>query len=107
MKKLCALLLIIMLAFSVTPAFASEYTDNMQYTLTRGFKNIISCVLELPITIQEYHEGPGKPGIRHIRGVFDGVFQTVIRAGSGVWDILAAFIPGQQDGMPVDPETLF
>jgi hypothetical protein len=30
-----------------------------------------------------------------------------VRFGSGAWDFVAAFLPGHQEGMPVDPETLF
>ena len=107
MKKSMAVLLVLMLAFSVAPAFAGEYQDNMQSNFVRGFKNVISGWMEIPITIQEYHNGEGRPVIRHISGVFDGLFQTLVRTGSGAWDFIAAFIPDNQAGMPVDPETLF
>ena len=73
----------------------------------RGFKNIISAPLEIPITIQEYHERAGRPVIRHITGFFDGTVQTVERFGSGLWDWVAMLVPGEQEGLPVKPETLF
>ncbi|MBN1687950.1 MAG: hypothetical protein JW893_02520 [Candidatus Omnitrophica bacterium] len=107
MKKILAVLLVLILAASVTPAFAGEYQDNMQKDFVRGFKNVIGGWMEVPITIQEYHQGAGRPVIRHISGALDGLFQTVVRTGSGMWDFIAAFIPDHQQGMPVDPETLF
>ena len=102
-----AWLLILVMAVSATPAFAGEYQDNMQRDFVRGIKNMLTGWMEVPITIQEYHEGAGRPVIRHISGLVDGIFQAVVRTGSGGWDMLAGFIPGHQEGMPVKPETLF
>ena len=115
MKKMVVLFVILSLGIGAVPAFAQEtaggssddYWGNMGETLLRGFKNVVSSPAEIPMTIQEYHEGAGKPVIRHIAGLIDGSFQMVVRAGSGMWDFVAAFLPGHQDGMPVDPETLF
>ncbi|MDP3920964.1 MAG: hypothetical protein Q8R76_09205 [Candidatus Omnitrophota bacterium] len=117
MKKISVLLLILSLAFVATPALAGEhggehggsnmYLDQMQTTLVRGIKNVVGAVAEVPMTIQEYHEGTGRPVIRHLAGTVDGLFRMVVRFGSGAWDLVAALIPGHQDGMPVDPETLF
>ena len=80
---------------------------NMQADFVRGFKNLAGAIFEIPITIQEYHEGSGRPVIRHAAGLIDGLFQGVVRLGSGAWDMVAALIPGHQEGLPVDPETLF
>lgn len=104
-------LLFVALALMAVPARADQpggtYKANMQQTLVRGFKNVISAPLEIPITIQEYHEKAGRPVIRHIAGFVDGAFQMFMRFGSGAWDFVAAFLPGHQEGMPVEPETLF
>ncbi len=108
MKKTASLLLIFgLLTFWVLPAMASEYQDNMKRDLVRGFKNVVGFPLEVPITIQEYHEKAGRPVIRHISGLVDGTFRGIVRLGSGLWDFVAAFLPGHQEGMPVKPETLF
>ena len=116
MKKIMIFVLAITMFCAFTPLYAgggagtqgsSTYTTNMKSTLVRGLKNIVGSPLEIPITIQEYHEKEGKPVIRHVAGLVDGSFQTVLRFGSGAWDLVAAFLPGHQEGMPVDPETLF
>ena len=102
MKKCLVFILLIMVSLSGN-AFAGEYGKN----LWRGFKNIIGSPLEIPITVQEYHEGPGKPVIRHLAGAVDGSMKMVLRAGSGLWDWLFGWIPNHQEGLPLDPETLF
>lgn len=88
-------------------AGSGDYVENMKHDLVRGAKNVIGAPLEIPITIQEYHEKSGRPVIRHIFGLVDGTFRTLVRFGSGAWDFAAAFLPDHQAGMPVDPETLF
>ena len=117
MKKILTLILIAGFVIIASPAFAeekaassgggSDYQANMQHDLLRGLKNVLGAPLEIPITIQEYHKKEGRPVIRHIAGLIDGAFQGVVRFGSGAWDLVAAFLPGHQEGMPVDPETLF
>lgn len=92
---------------SPAPAASGDYQENMKHDLVRGFKNFFGAPLEIPITIQKYHEGSGRPVIRHVAGLLDGVFRTVVRFGSGAWDFIAAFLPDHQQGMPVDPEVLF
>lgn len=86
----------------------SQYFSLMKRDLVRGVKNVVSHPAEIPITFQEYHESPGYPVVRHIAGLTDGLFQAITRLGSGLWDILpASVLPGVQDGVPVQPETLF
>lgn len=114
MRKIATFILVMSLVFLAAPAFAQsensggdDYQANMQRDLVRGFKNVIGSPLEIPITIQEYHGKEGRPVIRHAAGLIDGCFQAVVRFGSGAWDFVAAFLPGHQEGMPVEPETLF
>ena len=114
MKKIILLLLVLSLWAFAPSVFASDatgphsgYFAAMKHDFVRGFKNIIGSPLEIPITIQEYHEKAGRPVIRHFYGFVDGCFRTVTRFGSGAWDWFAALIPGAQDGFPVKPETLF
>ncbi len=98
-----------LLAIQSSAALAGEgtYLGNMRRDFVRGFKNVISAPLEIPITLQEYHEKAGRPFVRHIAGFFDGTVQCVERAASGLWDFLAMWLPGDQEGLPPKPETLF
>ena len=125
MKKRLTLMVILALGMLVLPAYADEgapapaaaapaghmssgdYVENMKHDLLRGLKNVVGAPLEIPITIQEYHEKAGRPVIRHLAGLIDGTFKMVVRFGSGAWDLLAALIPDHQEGMPVNPETRF
>ena len=86
-KKIVALMVILSFVACAAPAFASEYTDNMQSAMVRGVKNVLGSPLEIPITIQEYHEGEGRPVVRHIAGAVNGTFQGLVRLGSGMWDL--------------------
>ena len=88
-------------------SFAGEYLHNMKRNFVRGSKNIISSPAEIVIKIKEAHQGPGATGIRHLQGLADGLLGFAKRAFSGIWDFPVAFIPSDQDGMPVEPETLF
>lgn len=84
-----------------------SYHSNLERDLKRGFKNIVSAPLEIPIGIQKAHESAGYPVVRHVEGVFCGALKTVQRFGSGVWDWIIAWIPGKQEGLPPNPATLF
>jgi len=84
------------------------YFANMANDWRRGITNIVSSPLEIPITVMNYHrEDKNPPVIKHAAGFFDGIIRTVARCGSGIWDIVVSFIPGDQEGAPVKPETLF
>jgi len=88
-------------------SFAGEYVANMKRNLVRGAKNIVSAPAEIVISVKKYHQQPGQPGIRHLQGFADGTIAFVQRGFSGLWDFVVAFIPSDQEGMPVEPETLF
>ncbi len=106
--KTASILLCLLLLAS--PAFAAEgdsYGKNFVRAWKRGFTNVLTAPLEIPVTIQEYHEKAGRPVIRHTAGFVDGTCQMIERAASGLVDVFAAFLPGMQDGIPVKPETLF
>ncbi len=101
---------ILFLSFSLAQTARAEekYFHAMKRDLGRGLKNVLTSPLEIPITIQEYHESSGYPFVRHLAGLSDGIFQSLERFGSGGWDLLvAAYIPGAQEGVPPSPETLF
>jgi len=104
-------LLIFLFFMALGPIFlyAEEggYFKNLQHDYKRGMVNILTSPAEIPITIQEYHEGAGRPLIRHLAGAVDGAFRMFTRAASGAWDLVFGWIPGDQEGFPPDPETLF
>ncbi len=84
------------------------YFKNMASNWERGLTNIVSCPLEIPITVIKYHkEDKGLAGVRHAAGFADGIVRTAARGISGVWDIVVSFVPGDQGGALVKPATLF
>ena len=85
----------------------AEYQGKLETGLSRGVRNIIGAPLEIPVTICHYHQGEGRPVIRHAAGFFDGTFRMVSREVNGLMDALLVLVPGEQDGIPLDPETLF
>ena len=87
---------------------SGTYFENMGRNFKRGFTNILSSPLEIPITIKQYHyEKEGAPILRGIVGFLDGTFQMGLRLGSGAYDVLVAFLPWEQDVAPLEPGTLF
>lgn len=108
-KLACASFFSFLLLFGSLQASAVDdsYQRNMTRDFARGFKNALTFPLDVPRTVNEYHKGPeGRPVVRHFAGLVDGIFRGIDRAGSAVGDFLAAFIPGHQEGWPVQPETL-
>lgn len=106
-KTLVLLSAVFFMAASSASAGEASYPVQFGRALKRGLTNAVTAPLEIPITMQEYHEKAGRPGLRHAVGFVDGTAQLVERFGSGVFDIISAPIPGQQNGVPVKPETLF
>ncbi len=123
MKRI-AMLIVIGLIGSQIAAFAAQsdydtefatntrtqpgYFQNMARDWARGMTNIVSSPLEIPITIMKHHkEDPSAPVVRESAGLVDGIVRTVTRAGSGVWDLVVSLFPGDQEGAPMKPETLF
>lgn len=105
-------------AFAMVSDYDTEFATNtrtqpgyfkgMAHSWSRGFTNIVSSPLEIPVTITKYHrEDPNPPVIKHAAGLVDGIVRTVARCGSGMWDLAVGLIPGNQEGAPVKPETLF
>lgn len=96
------------LTFMAQSALAgAEYQGKLETGFSRGIRNIIGAPLEIPVTIHHYHQGEGRPMIRHTAGFFDGIFRMVAREVNGLMDTVLVLLPGEQDGIPLDPETLF
>ncbi len=106
---LSILLLLLCVASSAVFAEQPGYFAQMGKTFTRGIKNIVSFPVEIPATIREYDQKTdGNPRVfRDIAGFFDGTFRAVTRLGCGAWDVVWCSIPGDQEGLPLKPETFF
>jgi hypothetical protein len=126
MKKIfsCASILILVLTFGMayaqseqaaadTPDQASSsegaYCANLKAAYLRGVKNIVSAPLEVPMGIRDAQNKEKKcpMGSTYVVGALKGAGQGLLRLGSGLWDLVAGWLPGHQQGMPVTPETLF
>mgnify|MGYP006979490600 CR=1 FL=1 len=103
-------MLVFMLCLSVAGNVyaGTGYFEQLGHTFSRGFKNAISCLWEIPYTISQYDQQTGNSRVfRDTAGFFDGILRTVTRLGSGAWDMMVSVIPGDQDGITLKPETFF
>jgi hypothetical protein len=112
MKTRTAILLVAaLIIFQIPSAFAVQrgYFGQLGYTFARGVKNIVSSPWEIPYTIRKHDQTDnGNPRVfRDAAGFFDGILRTLTRLGDGVWDLGWAFVPGEQEGLPLEPETFF
>ncbi|MDD5085065.1 MAG: hypothetical protein PHE61_03360 [Candidatus Omnitrophica bacterium] len=84
----------------------AEYEANMKKTLDRGYRNMLFSPGEVVIGIQDNTKPGTIPVVNVFWGFGMGLLKGMRRLGSGSWDVVAAFIPHQQQGMPVNPETI-
>ncbi len=110
--KILALLIVGAIFTALSPVCAAQeqgYFTQMGRTFTRGIKNVVSFPYAIPAAIRE-HDGQndGSPrAFRDTAGFFDGSFRALKRLGCGVWDMLWCVVPGDQEGLPLKPETFF
>ena len=111
MKVAIAVGLAFILSLCQPAAYAAEkgYWGQLGETFTRGVKNVISSPWEIPYSIHKHDKTDnGNPRlVRDTTGLVDGIFRTVTRFGCGAWDMVWAFVPGDQEGLPLKPETFF
>lgn len=88
------------------PLSQAEYEANMKKTLDRGYRNVLFSPGEVAIGIQDNTKPGTIPVVNVLWGCGIGLLKGMRRLGSGGWDLIAAFIPHQQQGMPVNPETI-
>jgi len=103
-------LLVLMTSFSsVSLAQEQGYFTQLGHTFTRGVKNVVSFPWEIPVTIQKHDQtDDGNPRVfRDTAGFFDGTFRALARFGCGAWDMVFSLVPGQQESLPLTPETFF
>lgn len=84
----------------------SEYGAHFGHNIIRGARNIIGAPLEIPRAVEFYDKTEEAPTMRALRGFSEGTFNSIRRCGAGLWDWLVAPIPGGQEGILLDPETL-
>ncbi len=110
MKKVMFLLLL--LSFVFTPCLWADEVDNTWQAanspvygtkaggmLGRGLLNAVTCFVDVVVhTVEGTKEGP--PLVGTLTGLGSGIGCTVLRAGSGVLDILTFWVPGF-NGFPV------
>lgn len=90
-------------------AASGDYREGLKKAYARGFNNILSSPAEIVIGVRDAAktEKPCPAGGHYLAGAVRGVGKGLLRLGSGLWDLVAGWIPGHQGGMPVKPETLF
>ena len=111
-KKILGLLIVGLLFVTACPVCKAEekgYFTQLGQTFTRGIKNVVSFPWEIPATIREYDQKTeGNPRVyRDTSGFFDGTFRALTRFGCGAWDMIFSLVPGDQQGLPLKPETFF
>ena len=110
--RMTGLIYVLLFCLAFSPACLAQeqgYFAQMGQTFTRGVKNLVSFPFEIPTTIAKHDsEDNGNPRFfRDTAGFFDGTFRAVTRLGCGAWDVLFSLVPGQQNDLPLKPETLF
>jgi hypothetical protein len=106
------IMLMLLFCVSFSPAYAAGeagYFTQLGRAFTRGVKNIVSFPWEIPSTISRYDKknDGNSPVFRDAAGFVDGTFRAVTRLGCGAWDVLFSVVPGQQNELPLKPETFF
>lgn len=80
-------------------AESPEYGRKAKGMLGRGLLNVVTCFMDLIVdTVNETRTGP--PLVGTLTGVAKGAGCTVLRAGSGVIDVVTFWVPGF-NGFPV------
>ncbi len=111
-KTILTFFIAAMLFVGLCPLCAAQeqsYLTQLGHTFTRGVKNVVSFPWEIPTAIKEHDaKDDGNPRVfRDTAGFFDGSFRALERFGCGAWDMVWAFVPGNQEGLPLKPETFF
>ena len=110
--RMIGLVSVLLFCVSFSPVYAAEepgYFTQLGQAFTRGVKNIVSFPWEIPSTISRHDQKTdGNPRVfRDATGFVDGTFRAVTRLGCGIWDVLFSVVPGQQNELPLKPETFF
>ena len=104
MKKIVITVLIV----SILCISGISYADSPIRKLGRGLANVATCVLEVPIRINEANEESG-PIAAITWGVVNGLYRTCLRAVVGIYEVGTFIIPYPAHYEPIitDPEFFF
>ena len=107
MRPYLAMILVIgMILVVAGPAAAVEMADVIDHgQAVRGVTNVGTGILELPMNMGET-DWTDLTGQSLIKNTYLGIRDSILRVGSGVVDVATFWIPGE-DGLAMDPETLF
>lgn len=100
-SKIAGVMLFGVLIFSVPSAFAAQTPDTLFTKLGRGLANIATCPLEIiiqPIRIASIDQ---KPAVAWTGGLFQGVYFTLARAVTGVYDVVTFPFPLPRKYRPI------
>jgi putative exosortase-associated protein (TIGR04073 family) len=104
-RYIVAIVMALMLVITTTSVYANEYVNQMTHKYERGVKNVVSCVGEIGRCMSKGVDDQ-QPFYDGIIGVFEGSGRAIVRAASGIIDIVVAPIP-YSPTFPPRPETLF
>ena len=106
MKKGMIVLMEGMMICYATACYAGEYLDETTAKLKRGVINVVSCVGEVGKGMTEGIDEADNAAYGSVYGTFLGAGKTIVRAASGLYDIVVAPIPNIKT-FPPEPEILF
>lgn len=102
MKKLIAILFCLSLASTVVQ---NAHADNKVTTkIKRGVTNVFTAPGEIPKTISnDMKQAEGKKAkiVGFIPSIMHGLAMTVVRAGSGLFDIVTSNLDAPKGGQPL------
>ncbi len=110
LRKICALVMVLALAFSVT-AYAAEATapavrdENAGTKLARGGVNLLAGWLEFPKQIYLVSKDEN-PYIGLTYGFVKGLYEGIARTGMGIFETVTCVIP-PYDKIFIQPEFVF
>ncbi len=82
------------------------YGDEVAYKLKRGVLNVFSCIGEVGKGINDEMQAADNQAFGALTGVFTGTGKMILRAASGIYDIVVSPIP-HMPTFPVEPEMLY
>jgi len=112
MKHIVTLLMVgvFVMTFCVS-SYAQEedkgsYGEEVSYKFKRGVVNVFSCIAEVGKGINDEMNASDNQLFGGLTGVFTGTGKMILRATSGIYDIVVSPIP-QMPTFPVEPELLY
>ena len=112
MKQIVTLLMVSVLVMTVcVSAYAQEedkgtYGEEVGYKLKRGSINVFSCIAEVGKGINDEMNAADNQLFGALTGIFSGTGKMILRAASGIYDIVVSPIPHMWT-FPVEPELLY